>query len=293
MIPLLPSFLLLARPAADDSERPAWVAAVLREAPAPPALPPSPPVAPISLRHLPPGYYSPAPPPGPSPEDLMRDRVAALLARGDAEAAYRAADAFPWESPRWVNVPLAHARLLTGRGAEAQTALVTSVQLNPPVDAEGRHVTGGIPSDTYLLLSVATSMRGRVYPGQGAYVLDTLRSWLRSNQIADPQVESMDAPTTPEGVLFLSVLTEGRMFAGTFDVPYLEWALRLEPSCVLAGDPLANIYFYQHRGGGNADAARVAAGMVKNLSPGPVRDRFAKRLKEVRARMAAPAIKAP
>lgn len=264
-------------------EVPAWVARVLRDSP------PSPPYvyADRPSRHRPDGsvvlepgeVYTgieslPVAAPGTlGDSDVMNLQTAKFIARGDYERAYQAQEVGHSAHEMISGDLFAYAALLTGRYADAQDLLVRYLR---------RHA-GGM-NDYETALSAAVSLRGQVYPGQGASVLEALRGRLQ-----DPEMVRLvpnEAPKDPAGVALLSLVALG---VGQQEPAYLEWALRLAPRCEVAAWDL--VVMYHARSGHGADASRVAAAMLRNLPAGPARNGFVGWLKRWDVRPAAASAK--
>jgi hypothetical protein len=137
---------------------------------------------------------------------------------------------------------------MTGRYAEAYRLLVPMVRRQ-----------GNLSPQFWLALSFASARLGQVYGGQAEYCRDQLSLGLRRRDIANCSADDMPTATDAKGVAVLSCLALG---VGYGDLYYLETALDLDPTDVVAGKELVAIYTIRGR---TADARRIAGGMVKNL----------------------------
>ena len=130
----------------------------------------------------------------------------------------------------------------------------------------------------YLLLSLASSLRGHVAAGQGAYVADSLRRAVQEQGETVPPAWLPRRASTPKDVVLASLLALGYRSPTPFSTDYLEWALRLDPRSEFAATRLIRDYGWV---GQHAEVARVARSMVARLPSGKERDGFAETLRFV------------
>ncbi|GEM_PF-5612106 len=272
MISLL--FSALVSPQTNESS--AWVAELLRSAP---ASAPSQYIKP-PIRHpnggviAPDGELDPRAPGVPastevdnSPWAVLRRRASELLDHRDYEGAFREILlTHPDDELEGPGDVFLDAALLSGRHALAEKVLVQQVRLR---QRPGVHV---FSNTVELELSIATALRGKVYPGQGAYVLADLRESLSVYPDQARLVEKLKVPTTPRDVAFVSLLALAKSGSCMRPLVYLEKAFEMDPKCELAADELLSGYEGQKR---YADAARVATSMLKWLPAGEKRDLYA------------------
>jgi hypothetical protein len=126
-----------------------------------------------------------------------------------------------------------------------------------------------------LALSLASAALGEVFEGQAQYCWDKAMEGLKQENIVEGLDRKLARRNDAKGVAILSCLALGLKYRSS---PYLEMALRLDPTNTVAGNEL--ISRYQLRGR-NTDAKRVASGILKNLpADHPRRADFERRLAE-------------
>jgi tetratricopeptide (TPR) repeat protein len=165
------------------------------------------------------------------------------------------------ELPAWTAEAYADCAIMVGRYREAYDDMARLLQ-NPGYHNENR----------YLRLSIASAAMGRVVDGQMEYA----RYWLENAYQYRPGKSSglpRHIPPSARKVMLVSTLALAAKApnGGT----YYELCLRIDPKCTLAADEAILYYTHKHR---DADAKRVAEGMVKALPAGPDRDRFLRHL---------------
>jgi hypothetical protein len=197
--------------------------------------------------------------------NAARVKAGRLASQCKFEEAYQSMAAFLRERPdlsEFVDDQAADFANLTGRYAEAYALVL------PLARREGTE------SPHHLLaLSVASAGLGQVYAGQAEYCRDQAIDGLREQHIAEGLDDGLARRTDPQAVAIFSCLAMGFKYG---DTTYLEMALRLDPTNVLAAGRLTWCYWFQGR---TADIRRIASGMLSALPAGdPRRAEFSREL---------------
>jgi len=160
--------------------------------------------------------------------------------------------------------------LLTGRYDEAFDRSVVLV-----------NTSGWGSPDAYLRLSLASAMKGTVYPGQFEFVQESIQESLSRDQVHD--TAAMQLPGTSKsakGIAVLSCLARGFRSPSLISTGFFEAAIRLDPQNDLAAREAIKRFKTIGRYSG---IRRVASVMIANLAPGKSRDGFSKLLEQYRS----------
>lgn len=183
-----------------------------------------------------------------------------LMNQGRYEDAYASITAFRLGRPDAASVMddfTADCANLTGRYGEVYDLLVPTLRM------EDRGAIIG-PS-VKLEMSFASARLGQVYDGQVEFCRYHVNLGLSQQHVSEPLDHALMRRTDPKTVALLSCLALGLEFG---KAPYLELALSLDPTNVIAARGLISYYTARGR---IADLHRMAAGMLKILPAGDPR----------------------
>lgn len=187
------------------------------------------------------------------------DRARALFEDGQYEEAYQTVKTLERDNPEYSNnqANIEYA-LMTGRYAEAYVSIVSVFR-----QLESRPNGKPISPHYMLMLSLASALYDEVYPGQAEFARDMAVEGLAHQALLNVEMDRKLANRKDaKAVAVMSCMGLGLKYGRT---PYLEFALRLDPSNLIVANELICYYGLRER---KADIVRIAKSVLKALPVG-------------------------